>query len=143
MHPQHLELQSSKIFAAILIFIYGGALICLNLSSLSIWLKIILTLFIIVTFLISLNKLILFKSAESIMIIKADKKNQWNLINRSGEFFSAKLCGNSICTRWLVILNFRVHEVNKILSLLIFPDSIDAEDFRRLRAYLRVMSRNM
>lgn len=143
MPPLLLELQSSRIFAVILIFIYGGALICLNLSSISIWLKIILTLFITVSFLMSLNKFILFKSAEAIMSIKTDKKNQWSLIKRSGEVVSARLYGDSICTRWLVILNFRLYDVNKRLSLLIFSDSADAEAFRRLRAYLRVISRNM
>jgi hypothetical protein len=144
MYPQLLELKSSKIFAGILIFIYGGSFICLNLSSLSIWIKIVLALIIAVSFLISLNKFILLRSADSILNIKSDKKNQWYLMNRSAELMTGQLCGDSICTRWLVILNFRIIAAKKKnLSLLIFPDSIDAENFRKLRAYLYIVSRKL
>ncbi len=129
-----IELRPSKIFAAILILIYSGATICLNLSAIPIYLKIIFTLFITIMFLFSLNKTVLLKNEKSFSVIKADKKHQWHLIDRSGEIFSAQLCGDSICMRWLVILNFRVIGIEKILSILVFSDSTTAEDFRQLRA---------
>lgn len=141
-HP-HIELRPSKIFAVILILIYSGATICLNLSAVPIYLKIIFTLFIMIIFLFNFNKIVLLKNEKSLQVITADKKHQWHLINRAGKIFSAQICGDSICTRWLVILNFRVTGIKKILSILVFPDATTTEDFRRLRAYLRIMSRKL
>lgn len=138
-----IELRPSKIFAAILILIYSGAAICLNLSTITIYLKIIFTLFIMTMFLFHFNKMVLLKNNKSLGVIKADKKHQWQLIDRSGEIFFAQLCGDSICTRWLVILNFRVTGIKKILSILVFSDSTTTEDFRRLRAYMKIISRKL
>lgn len=138
-----IELRPSKIFAAILILIYSGATICLNISSLPMNLKIIFTVFITIMFIFNINKIILLRNVKSLIAIQADKKHQWHLIDRSGEIVSAQLCGDSICTRWLVILNFRLNGVKKILSLLIFPDSTAAENFRRLRVYLKIISRKL
>lgn len=140
MQLQPLELQSSKILALILIAVHGGALMSLNISSLPIAIRMILAALIVLSGVLTLNK---YHFLQNIVGIKTDKKNQWSLINSSGEIISAQLKGDSICTQWLVILNFRVQDVKKIYSIVILPDSLDHDNFRRLRAYLRVLSRKL
>ncbi len=143
MQLQSLELQSSKIFAFILIMMHAGALMGINLSVISIELKLLLSAFVIINAIFSFNKYILLSSPHAIIGISINNQGQWHLMTRNGEVLAAQLCGDTICSRWLVILNFTLEGLKKRCSCLIFPDSIESDHFRQLRVYLGIMSRKM
>lgn len=143
MHLQNLELQSSKIFAFILIIMHAGAIMGINFSSIPIWVKLLLSIIVVINAFISINKFVLLLNPQSILGLSVNQQGQWHLMARNGDVIAAQLCGDSICSRWLVILNFTLEGLKKRTSLLIFPDSIEADHFRQLRAYLKIMSRQM
>lgn len=65
--------------------------------------------------------------------------NIWQLETARGERFVAKLSGESICTPFLVILNFRRSKHWLKTSVVIPKDALDEDSFRRLRVRLRFM----
>ncbi len=64
--------------------------------------------------------------------------NQWT-IQSSTKTIQAQLVPDSYVSPWLTILCFRT-ETNKKLSIMIFPDAINPETFRRLRGRLKIES---
>jgi toxin CptA len=63
---------------------------------------------------------------------------QWRLVTADGAEHSAVLQGDSYVHPWLVILNFKLATART--SVVLFPDSLHQEDFRRLRVRLRTAS---
>jgi len=61
--------------------------------------------------------------------------NLWQLLDEQGSLTTATLCGDSIVTQNLVILNFKLKQGGK-LSLTLPFDSLASNDYRRLRARL-------
>ncbi|MBL4647944.1 MAG: hypothetical protein JKY13_03170 [Gammaproteobacteria bacterium] len=78
-------------------------------------------------------------SAKSIIKIWLDNNQQWHWSNRSGESFHGQLQHDSVCSRMLIILHLQcvsTENRKKKISVVIFPDSVDATSFRRLRMHL-------
>jgi len=59
------------------------------------------------------------------------------LLLRNGSHLMGSLSSDSLVTSRLVILNVEVHEQGGRRSVLIFPDAMGADSFRRLRVALR------
>lgn len=59
-------------------------------------------------------------------------EDKWRLIDRSGREYEVELAGESLVTAFLIILNFGVRQP----ALILFPDSLDPEELRRLRVLL-------
>ncbi|MDR2196099.1 MAG: hypothetical protein LBE50_05800 [Gallionellaceae bacterium] len=59
------------------------------------------------------------------------------LVRRDGTEVSGRLQGNSTVTPYLSILNVRPHGRRLSRSVVVLPDSLDAESFRRLRVWLK------
>lgn len=52
----------------------------------------------------------------------------------------AELLGSSVSTRWMIILHFK--RVGRVFrSFIILPDSVDAEDFRKIRMLLTLVEK--
>lgn len=60
----------------------------------------------------------------------------WELQDKYGESYKAYLLGNSIRSRWIVILNYRIINTYFPISIVIFPDRMIGNSFYRLRFYL-------
>ena len=67
------------------------------------------------------------------------KENHDWLIDIYDKQYKAGLLANSFVSPWLCILNFRLHNQSK-KSVIIFPDAIDRQTFRRLRVKLKVLA---
>ena len=74
-----------------------------------------------------------------------DQKSAWNIYTKNSQIYHIDILPNTFCSRYLIILNFSVSikeaikkDKNKIKkkSLVILPDSMIKQDFKRLRIYL-------
>lgn len=63
------------------------------------------------------------------------RHGDWRLTTADGTEHDADLQGDSYIHPWLVILNFRLAKGRT--SVVLFPDSLHEDDFRRLRVRLR------
>ncbi len=59
------------------------------------------------------------------------------LVLRNGRHVPCKMARDSLVTPWLVILNVKLIEQRGARSLVLTPDVMDAQSFRRLRVALR------
>lgn len=59
------------------------------------------------------------------------------LVSRAGNEYAGRLARSTVVTPWLTVLNVRLPQHMRLQSVVIFPDSMEREDFRRLRVLLR------
>jgi toxin CptA len=59
------------------------------------------------------------------------------LVLRNGRHVPCEMARDSLVTPWLVILNVKLIEQRAARSLVLPPDAMDAQSFRRLRVALR------
>ena len=75
--------------------------------------------------------------------LKVSHKSQLQLVLKNGDVLEVIAQANSVVTPYLTVLNSRVKGAGLIHHLLfhqhlvIFPDSVDADDYRELRVWLR------
>ena len=56
---------------------------------------------------------------------------------RRGEWSDFDVAGSSYVTSALTVLNLRATDSHRMQNVVLLPDSMAADDFRRLRAWLR------
>lgn len=74
---------------------------------------------------------------HSCVAFRLEEKGEAMLILRNGRHVPCKLSADSLATPYLVILNVVLNEQRGKRSLLVLPDSMGVEKFRRLRIALR------
>lgn len=79
----------------------------------------------------------LLKSPESIVAFELSEAMQCMLNTRSGKHIPCVILGSTFVAPYLVVLNLRPENKWLDCSVVIFPDSIDGEEFRQLRVLLR------
>lgn len=74
-----------------------------------------------------------------------DQKLAWNIYTKNAQIYNITVLPTTFCSQYLIILNFAVSiqdamkkDKDKIKkkSLVILPDSMIKQDFKRLRIYL-------
>ncbi len=58
-------------------------------------------------------------------------------IRRDGAHLPCRILSGSLVAPWLTVLNVQPDEARGVLSIVILPDSLDAESYRQLRVRLR------
>jgi len=79
----------------------------------------------------------LLKSAESVVAIELSEAMQCTLETRGAKHLSCVILGSTFVAPYLVVLNLKPQNKYLGCSVVILPDSIDGEEFRRLRVLLR------
>lgn len=69
--------------------------------------------------------------------LRVDETGEWRLWTGEGQALRVVLLPGSIAVPWLILLRFR-DENSRFLALPILPDSVPADDFRRLAVWLRI-----
>ncbi len=78
----------------------------------------------------------------SCVALKINMKNQLQLKHKNGQILEVIAQPNSVVTPYLTVLNSRVKDasfIHRLLDqhLIIFPDAVNADDYRQLRVWLR------
>lgn len=63
--------------------------------------------------------------------------DMWQLQDNLGQVWTARLCSDSVCTLYCLLLNFKLVNKRDKRTVIIFPDSLDTVNFRRLRVVLK------
>lgn len=137
MQTPKFELTTSYRLLGLLLSIYLATVLVISLLSLAWFFKLIL--FILVSWqtwrAISQHALRIAKQAISQCAL--DEAGRWHLTSLSGQEYVGQLLGDSLISPTLTILNFKVPHRYFPLVLIILPDAIETNAFRRLRVYLR------
>jgi hypothetical protein len=136
---QWILLRFSKITLILILFIYGGALLSLWISSLWILAKIMLMSFLVIHFVIVIRRNILLSSSDSIVSLRFDG-HHWQLQKKSGNNSLTELLPSTIPTPYFLLLHFKDVLNRRFYFVPIFLDTLPPDSFRHLQAILGMAS---
>ena len=101
------------------------------------WMKASIAIAIAASLLYSLLHTALLKTAGAIVAVEIREQAVSSFQTRRGDWRDCRLSGSSYVSSWLTVLV--LHEENRWPAryVVIMPDNVDADEFRRLRVLLR------
>lgn len=131
-----VSLKPSRRLAIVLIVAYAGALAISSTLRLPWWGSGLLAIAIVASAIISVRAALL-KTSSSIVGLELDVDCACRAQTQGGEPLNASVLGSSFVAPYLTILNLRVEGRLMTKHVVLLPDSLDPESFRRLRVLLR------
>lgn len=74
--------------------------------------------------------------ARVVEVVRVTAGGMLQCLNGEGEWQDVEVLGDSLVSLALIVLRYR-HETQRVRTLVLLPDSVDAESLRRLRVSLR------
>jgi toxin CptA len=133
---RQFNLQPSVYFTIVLIASHGVALAVLAPLALPLWARILLASFVITSLLYHVwhDAWLLALSSNKTLLVDGDMVQ---LVARNGDQVTARVLADSLVTPYITLLNVLPQGSYFTRSVIILPDSLDAESFRQLRVWLR------
>lgn len=101
------------------------------------WIKTLIAVAILASLLRSLMRVALLKTADAVVAVEIKDEGEISFRTRRGEWRDGRLSGSSYVSSWLTILLIVEERQRNARSVVIVPDNVDADEFRRLRVKLR------
>ena len=145
--PLSVKLRPSRGLLTLLCALFMGALIIEWCLDIELWLISLLNIATVLTFIwslalhqwLDLRQVITVSMdcfPQPILELACGADAQWNLRFKDGSEAKASLVSGGCVTPWLTILNFKIQDVpwyRRRRSIVLLPDAVAAEAFRRLR----------
>lgn len=135
--PLVINLNPSRYLAWVVAGMGCATLILILVLPLFIWIQLPLFILVFLCFFQVYQRDIAIVSPSRVIQIIWEDKNQWRLVTQSGQSIKASLERDSVLWAKLLVLNFRQYENSRKRSLVIFSDSANHEQLRRLRIHLK------
>jgi toxin CptA len=101
------------------------------------WGKALVFLAVIASLVFFLGHVALLRTPQAIVAIEIGEDGEIMVQTRCGEWHECRLSGDSFVSDWLTIMVLTQQNRRATRYIVITPDNVDAEDFRRLRVWLR------
>jgi toxin CptA len=142
MKPIQLDFKPSIVLTLIICAMGLGAGIILILPTFIWQIKLILGIAILSAVIYSVCQYGLLLLPWSYVSLNVSSSHQVQLVRRDGKQIDVHVCGNSVVTPYLTVVNCKVTDAPLLMRLfaphlVILPDALDAESFRQLRVWLR------
>ena len=132
-----VPLQASWILAGILATAHCAAVAVLVVTGLPAWLQVTAILALAVSLVFSVGNSALQRLPQSVAAIKITATDLLSVQSRRGEWLACEVLGSTFVASMLTVLNLQETKTNAVRHVVILPDSMDGDDFRRLRVWLR------
>ena len=132
-----ISIKPSRRLALLLCLAHVAAAGAVLAIDLPIWLKILLVLLICASCAAYSYSTALLRSGGAVVGLEIGDDDALSFQTRRGEWREGTLLGSSFVSPYLTILNIGTAGRFFARHVVIMPDGIDAEDFRRLRVRLR------
>lgn len=136
----NVSITSSRYLLALLVSIAALACLCVWQNALPADLKLPMTICVVAMSGLVLRQHYFFRARNSVYALRCRDK-QWYLQLHNGEV-AATLLPTSTLTNALLVLNFRVDNNGKELSVILLPDSTARDSLRKLKSMLRFTNAN-
>lgn len=133
---RQFKLNPSRYLAAALVAAHGATLALLVPLALPGWAKMALSIVILFSLAYHLRHDALLSSKSAVAALKLEKE-QVVLTLRGGDQLVGQVLRDSLVTPFIAVLNVRSQGARLARSVIILPDSLDAESFRQLRVWLK------
>lgn len=131
-----LELRPSLQLAALLACLYGGAVACVLIVPVAVWIHALAVAALSAS---GIHAVLLHARCAlpaSIRMLEMDENCACQLVDARGSRTDARLLPSSVVLPWLTVLAFSTASGRR-RTLLLVPDRVDADAYRRLRVLLR------
>jgi toxin CptA len=132
-----ISIKPSRRLALLLCLAHAAAAAAVLVIDLPLWLSIVLLLIIGTSCGVYLPGRALLRGGGAIVGLEINDDGALSYQMRGGEWREGMLLGSSFVSPYLTILNIRTEQKFLARHVVIMPDCVDAEDFRRLRVRLR------
>jgi toxin CptA len=132
----HIRLRPSRVLALVLLFMHGGAMAVMVPAGLSPWLTLLISAGIVTSLVHTLKAHALLRARNAVVQLVWDAEGEWTLLTAAGQSFKARLLPTTYLHPHVVILNFRRDHRWGSRAVVVLPDAVDADTFRRLRVRL-------
>ena len=132
-----LSLQPSWLLAAILAFAHGAACAAVWSIDLPLWCKTLACAVLLVNFVIVAATRALLLTPSAVVALEISSDNVLSLQTHSSAWAEFEVLSSTFVMPWLTILNLRRHGDSAVKRVALLADSLDADDFRKLRVWLR------
>ncbi len=133
---RQFTLQPSRYLAAVLIAAHGVTLAVLLPLALPLWAKAALAALILFSLMHHLRR-DAWLSAPSSRVALTLEGDRVVLSTRGGEQMAGQMLHDSLVTPFITVLNVLPQGAHFARSVVILPDTLDAESFRQLRVWLK------
>jgi toxin CptA len=134
--PLTLKPKPSRILLGMLLLMHGGALLLLFPLALPVLAKSALATVLGLSLWHNWRQQLGRGRADRIHRVVWKGDGDWLLITAAGEELAVDLHPSTYVHPWLVVLNFRLADRRRLRSLVLLPDTLDADSFRHLRLRL-------
>jgi toxin CptA len=134
---QLMELRPSPRLALVLLAAHLGALALLVTLPVALWWLFGGAALLLLSALRSITHYALRRSSGSVQALEFADRTQLRVRTCDGAWHSGCILGNSTVGVALLVLNIRIEDQRWPAHVVITGDSLDAEDLRRLRVWLR------
>lgn len=132
-----VSLRPSWILAAILAAAHGAAIAAVALAGMPPWLQLIAIAALAVSLMFEIRQTVLLRAPDAVVAIEIASDDALSVQTRRGDWIRCEVLGSTYVTYFLAIVNLREQGGGRVKRAVILPDSTDAEDFRKLRVWLR------
>lgn len=133
---RQFKLQPSHYFAVMLVAVHGTTLAALFPLSLPIWAKAALASIVLFSLAYHLWRDAWLSAPPACVALVLDGERV-ALTTRGGEQLEGQILRDSLVTPFLAVLNVLPQGARFARSVIVLPDSLDAESFRQLRVCLK------
>ena len=130
------KLRPSWTLAAILAVAHGAAIAAVVVVEMPLWITFVAIAALFANLVIELRHALL-RMPDSVVALEVNSDDALAVQLRRGGWRECEVLGSTYVVSFLVILNVRESVSRKARRIVILPDSIDPENFRQLRVWLR------
>lgn len=133
---RHYQFRPSRYLAAILIVAHGVVIAALLLLPFPAWTKAALAMLILFSMVYHVWRDAWLAAPSSGIALKLEEDHA-ELTTRNGGHLEGQVLADSFVTPYLTVLNVLPQDARFARSIVIMPDTLDAESFRQLRVWMR------
>ena len=132
-----ISLRPSWLLAALLALAHSAAIASVLLTGIPPWVQVVAAAGLTLNLIVCIWRQALMRGANSAVAIEIRSDNTLAVQARHGAWREYAVLGNTYVSPYLTVLNLQQADAKVIKRIALLPDSLDAEDFRKLRVWLR------
>ena len=132
-----ITLRPSRILTAILVLAHGAAIAMVALAGMPFWLELIAIAALVASLVFDVRQTALLRAPDAMITLEIASDDKLSIQTRRSEWIECEVLDSTYVTSFLTILNLKGIDSGRNTRAVILPDSLDAEDFRKLRVWLR------
>ncbi|MEO8442027.1 MAG: protein YgfX [Betaproteobacteria bacterium] len=132
-----IPLKPSRLLAAIVLLAHAAAIAVVLIVELPQWLKVVAIALLFAQCVAVVRRQAFLMGATAATAIEITSDHRINVETRAAGWCEYEVLGSTYVTPYLTVLNLRQSDTRVARHVLLLPDSLNADDFRKLRVWLR------